>query len=108
LQFMQIISSGYDAAIAVDGPPRPLIFHKAKPGIFYLSRKTGVPIVPAGIRMKRKIVLIFRWDRYEIPLPWSEVEINFGQSFVANEKTTAQELEKLLLGPCQGSQSAAN
>ena len=96
-ELIQVIQEGYDSAIAVDGPPRPLISHKAKPGILYLSQKTRMPIVPVGINMKRKFILFRRWDKYEIPLPWSEVEINFGKPFVANEKTTTQELEGLLL-----------
>lgn len=96
-ELIQVIQEGYDCAIAVDGPPKPLISHKAKPGILYLSQKTRMPIVPVGINMKRKFILFRRWDKYEIPLPWSEVEINFGRPFVANEKTTTQELEGLLL-----------
>lgn len=107
-RLMQIVSSGYDAAIAVDGPPEPLVYHKAKPGILYLSQKTSVPIVPVGIKLKRKIVLFWRWDKYELPLPWSEAEINFGKPFTANEKTTAQELEELLAQLGEEWQSAAN
>lgn len=107
-ELIQIIKGGCEAAIAVDGPPRPLIHHKAKPGILYLSGKTGVPIVPVGIKMKRKVILFWRWDRYEIPLPWSEVEINFGKPFIASEKTTTEELEGLLLALGGGSQNAAS
>ncbi|OGB88811.1 hypothetical protein A2625_02060 [candidate division WOR-1 bacterium RIFCSPHIGHO2_01_FULL_53_15] len=106
-KLIQIVANGYGAAVAVDGPPRPLIYHTARPGILYLSQKTGVPVVPAGIKMKRKIALFWRWDRYEIPLPWSEVEINFGRPFVAGEKTTTRELEELLLLLGGESQSAA-
>jgi len=106
-ELINIIKEGYEAAIAVDGPPEPMIYHKAKPGILYLSQKTGIPIVPVGIRMKKKIILFWRWDKYEIPLPWSEVEINFGKSFVAGEKTTTQELEESLSRLSGESQNAA-
>lgn len=104
----QIIKVGYDAAIAVDGPPPPLKLHKAKPGILFLSQKTGVPVVPVGICIQRKIVLFWRWDRYEIPLPFSEVNIVFGKPFVAQEGTTTSELEGSLLRLGGGSQNAAN
>lgn len=88
------LMSGFDIGIAVDGPPKPLINRKAKPGILSLSRITGAPIVPVDIKMKSKIILFFRWDKYEIPLPWSEVEINFGEPFLPDESTTAEELEE--------------
>src|SRR3989338_6537467 len=93
-QLIQTIKERCDAAIAVDGPPKPLVYHRAKSGILYLSQKMGLPIAPAGIKIKRKISLLWRWDRYELPLPWSEVEIRFGKPFIATEKTTIQELEE--------------
>jgi hypothetical protein len=105
--FMQAIRDGYDAAITVDGPPSPLIYHKAKPGIFFLSQKTGVPVVPVGIIMKKKITLFWRWDKFEIPLPFSEVEINCGPPFIATEKSTTRELEEQLLALGGEAQSAA-
>jgi len=105
--FIKNIREGCDAAIAVDGPPKPL-HRSVKPGILFLSQKTGIPIVPAGINMKRKVILFWRWDRYEIPLPWSEVEIKFGKPFIADEKTTTQELEELLLQLSPESESAAS
>lgn len=107
-ELQQTIKAGYDAAIAVDGPPPPLKWHKAKSGILFLSQKTGVPIVPVGIELGRKIVLFWRWDRYEIPLPFSEVKIIFGKPFVAEEGVTTSELEELLIRLGGESQSAAN
>jgi len=93
VQLLDLLKQGYSAAIAVDGPPKPMVRHQAKPGILYLSRKSGLPVVPIGLKLKKKLTLAWRWDKYEIPLPWSEVEINFGRPFVANEKTTTAELE---------------
>jgi hypothetical protein len=107
-ELQQTIKAGYDAALAVDGPPPPLHLHKAKSGILFLSQKTGVPIVPVGIELGRKIFLFWRWDRYEIPLPFSEVVINFGKPFRAEEKTTTSELEGSLLRLGGVSQSAAD
>ena len=96
-KLIEIIRQGYDVALAIDGPPKPLIYHKAKPGILFLSQKTGVPIVPVGIKIKSKVVLFWRWDRYEIPLPWSKVELFFGKPLVTSGETTTQELEEVLL-----------
>lgn len=96
-ELINIIKKGEDVAIGVDGPPKPLVYHRAKPGIIYLSQKTGIPIVPIGIKMQKKVALFWRWDKYEIPLPGSEVKINFGKPFIADEKTTTQELEESIL-----------
>jgi hypothetical protein len=96
-ELVKVIEQGYEVPLAVDGPPPPLIHHKAKPGILFLSQQTGVPVIPVGIKMKRKIVLPWRWDRYEIPLPWSEVEITFGRPFVATEKSASEGLGKEIL-----------
>lgn len=97
VELIEIVRKGCDIAIAIDGPPKPFVYHKAKPGILFLSQKTVVPIVPIGINMRKKIALFWRWDKYEIPLPGSEVEINFGKPFIADEKTTTQELEESIL-----------
>ncbi len=86
------IMRGCDAAIAVDGPPPPVVSHVAKSGILFLSQKTGLPVVPVGVMMKRKLVVFWRWDRVAIPLPWSEVTINFGQPYMAAKDSTTQEL----------------
>ncbi len=107
-QLLKTLTAGFDAAIAVDGPPAPLKYHHAKPGILFLSQKSGLSIVPVGIKISRKFSLFWRWDKYEIPLPWSEVIINFGNPFVATDKTTTQELEELLDQLDKESQSAAN
>jgi len=96
-ELLKAIEQGYEVPLAVDGPPLPLIHHKAKSGILFLSQKTGLPVIPVGIKMKRKIVLPWRWDRYEIPLPWSEVEINFGGPFVATQINASEGLEKEIL-----------
>jgi lysophospholipid acyltransferase (LPLAT)-like uncharacterized protein len=90
------IKNGYETAIPVDGPPPPLVSRKAKPGILYLSRATGVPIVPIKIKMKKKCICFWRWDKYEIPLPFSEIILDFGKPLVASEKTPISELEQLL------------
>ena len=90
--FYHIIMQGYDAALAVDGPPPPIVNHQAKSGILSLSQKTGLPVVATGVKMKKKIVCFWRWDKLEIPLPWSEVEINFGAPYFATENSTTQEL----------------
>jgi lysophospholipid acyltransferase (LPLAT)-like uncharacterized protein len=35
---------GYHAGLAVDGPKGPI--HEVKPGVIYLAKKTGAPVIP--------------------------------------------------------------
>jgi len=101
-RMLNTIRKGFDLALAVDGPPKPA-YHKIKPGVLYFSQKTGYPLIPVGIYMKKKIALFWRWDKYEIPLPFSDVVIAFGEPFevpadleVAKLEEKTKELEKML------------
>ena len=44
--------------------------------------------------MKRKVTLFWRWDKYEVPLPFSEIVIAFGEPFRVPAGIDAVELEK--------------
>jgi lysophospholipid acyltransferase (LPLAT)-like uncharacterized protein len=99
VKLMKLFEKGYSAAIAVDGPPKPMIYHKAKPGILFLCQQSNLPLIPVRIKMKKKITLSRRWDKFEIPLPWSEAEINFGKPVLPEENISSSQLEELLSQP---------
>ena len=79
-RMLKIIREGHDMALVVDGPPKPA-YHKVNPGVLFFSQKTGNPLIPVGIYMKRKFTMFWRWDKYEIPLPGSTVVIALGEPF---------------------------
>lgn len=85
---------GYDMYLLVDGPPRTE-HHRSNPGLLFFSQKTGFPLVPIGIHMKTKFTLFWRWDRFEIPLPFSRVAIAFGEPFVIPREVETADLEKM-------------
>lgn len=87
------IKEGFDLSLAVDGPPKPE-YHKVNPGVLFFSQKANSPLVPIGIYMKKKITLFWRWDKYEIPLPFSEVVIALGEPIFAPDGMGVTELEK--------------
>lgn len=63
-----------DIAIAPDGPTGPR--HKMKKGPVELAYLAKVPIVPVRVRYKR--AWQFKsWDRFLVPKPLSEVEVEF-------------------------------
>ena len=59
-------------AITPDGPTGPR--HLFKRGAFIAARETELPLVMLAIRYSNRIQLK-SWDRFEIPLPFSRVDI---------------------------------
>jgi lysophospholipid acyltransferase (LPLAT)-like uncharacterized protein len=65
-----------DLALTVDGPRGPA--ETAKPGIFSLASKSGLPVVPITFRASRAWRLK-SWDRFIIPKPFSIVTVVYGR-----------------------------
>lgn len=64
-------------ALALDGPSGP--YQHIRTGALHLSAGHGVKLVPIGVASEWKIVLGSRWDRQEIPLPFSRVALAVGE-----------------------------
>jgi lysophospholipid acyltransferase (LPLAT)-like uncharacterized protein len=91
---------GYDLAITTDGPRGPC--YVVSDGVIFLAQLTGLPIIPFSFYAHRKIRLK-SWDRFQIPLPFSQCEMSFfGPIHVPRETTEAErellrkELERTL------------
>ncbi len=97
LKLIKALRSGFSAGITVDGPLGPLL--KVQKGVIYLSQKTGKPIIPTVAR-PTKAYVFNSWDRFTIPLPFSEVEILEGKPFFVKPgddiDQKALELEQIL------------
>lgn len=70
------VGSGALALVAVDGPrgPRGVV----KPGVIHLARRTGLPIWPVGVAVRRGRRLRRAWDRYLLPLPFTRTVVTIG------------------------------
>lgn len=64
------LEHGYDVVITPDGPRGPL--YEIKPGLLFLAKKTGRPILPIMVEYSHCLRL-GTWDRFMIPLPFSRV-----------------------------------
>lgn len=86
LALIHSLQKGHHVAIVVDGPrgPRGVV----KPGVIWLSQRSGAPIVAIAARIAPKLRLP-TWDRAEIPLPFSRRELLFG-----NPWTPSGEIEE--------------
>lgn len=71
LKMLRALERGKEGAVVVDGPTGPS--HEVKPGIFFLSQRSGSPIIPVGVAASRGVHFFWRWDRYFLPLPGARV-----------------------------------
>jgi lysophospholipid acyltransferase (LPLAT)-like uncharacterized protein len=83
------VRQGRSVAIVVDGPRGPR--HEAKKGAIFLAGKLQKPIIPVSTWSKRCWTLR-TWDRFVIPVPFTEGVVQYGQPIVVNG-TSKEEIE---------------
>lgn len=71
------LAEAYIVGTAVDGPLGPR--NRVKSGVIRLGSTLGFDLLPVSVDSRRKIVLHRRWDRMEIPLPFTTVHLVFGE-----------------------------
>lgn len=70
------LRKGRGVAFTPDGPRGPR--YRVQPGLAYVARRTGTPVMPIGVAMTRKAV--FRsWDRFQLPLPFGRILLDCGE-----------------------------
>ncbi len=78
-------------AIAVDGPLGPL--HRVRPSLVRLASQLKLLVVPLSVAAQPKIVMRRRWDKMEIPLPFSRVLFGVGKPFKVPPDVQPDEIE---------------
>ena len=103
---VRLIRDGYRASMAVDGPKGPL--HKAKPGVFELSRLAHAKIVGLGAASSRAIVFEKSWNKARLPKPFARVTVCFNEPWAplsrdndAKDPALARKLEEEISKACQ-------
>lgn len=91
LRIIQAMKRGQQTLLAPDGPDGPAFV--PKPGISFLARKTEAVVLPVGI-FSATAYRMNRWDRYQVPLPFSRSTIVFGKPILATRKSDEQALEE--------------
>lgn len=81
--------------ITVDGPRGPR--HEVKEGIIHLAKIGKAQIVPVRLFMNR-YKAFNSWDRFQLPLPFSKVEIVYGEPFNPLEGEFADDKELIISG----------
>lgn len=78
-EMVRSMRSGRPAALTVDGPRGPA--RVVQPGVVELARLTGAWILPITFSSARPRFLR-SWDRYLVPLPFSENVVAYGEPFL--------------------------
>jgi len=87
----EIKKENSDIGITPDGPRGPR--YQAQAGVFRLSQQTGRPILPITYHIQHKIELN-SWDRFQIPLPLSEITLVIGLPRVISTDLTEEEFQR--------------
>ncbi len=77
-------------AVTPDGPRGPR--EEVQPGVIFLAKKTGLPILPVGLGYSNCWRLP-SWDGFRIPKPFSKVIIAVGEPIIVPSELGDDELE---------------
>ncbi|MDA3903311.1 MAG: hypothetical protein PF441_07695 [Desulfuromusa sp.] len=75
--FNKILTEVHATATAVDGPLGPP--GRVKTGVIKMASAHNLVLLPVSVTSRWKIVLAKRWDRMEIPLPFTQIFMDFGE-----------------------------
>jgi len=73
------VKQGYKGGLVADAPRGPRFV--AKPGIIYLAKRTGIPIIPV-IWSADRFWKLQSWDRTIIPKPFAQLVALFADDYI--------------------------
>jgi len=73
---LEALRNGKDLGFAIDGPRGPR--YVVKRGPTYVAWKSGHPILPFTVSVKRKWKLK-SWDHFQVPMPFSRARVEIGE-----------------------------
>ncbi len=90
----ELAEEGYSVAITPDGSTGPI--YKMKAGAVVTAKTKNVPLLLVGISCCRKKVLK-SWDNFEVPYPFSTVNVVFSEPIRIDPKLSYEETNNLIL-----------
>jgi len=88
---LERLQRGECVILTPDGPRGPR--HSMNPGVAWMSRATGHPVVPLGLACDRAWHLS-SWDRFTIPKPGARVALVWGEPVHVSRDAGPEELER--------------
>lgn len=83
----------YSIAITPDGPRGPK--YKFKAGAVITAKKSGIPIVLAGVGFKKKKMLS-NWDKFEIPYFFTTAKIIYSEPIYVESNLSYEETSEVI------------
>jgi lysophospholipid acyltransferase (LPLAT)-like uncharacterized protein len=80
-------------ATALDGPLGP--HHHVRRGLLRTAGGQGFQLLPVSLAARRRLVLRGRWDRMELPAPFTRIHLAFGDPISPPARLAAEETEIL-------------
>jgi lysophospholipid acyltransferase (LPLAT)-like uncharacterized protein len=79
-EMMAKVRKGRIGVFAVDGPRGP--YREVKPGVIYVAKKLGVPVVPVSSSAWPSVALTSAWDRFLLPVPFARATVHLGEPII--------------------------
>lgn len=89
---VDVLKEGFDVAMTVDGPLGPR--ERVQPGVVYIAKQSGCPIVPYSFDCASKWELK-SWDRMMIPKPFTRGVFTLGKPVRVPEGASDTTMESL-------------
>ncbi len=89
------VATQFPVSLTPDGPKGPLF--KLKPGAVVAAYRAGVPLQYLKINTNRKIILKKSWDKFELPLPFSKINVDISEPIIIPQTATRDEIDKLII-----------
>lgn len=90
VELAHYVKTGHDIGITPDGPRGPK--YNMNMGVIKLAQLTGAKLMPVHIHYD-KAIRFKTWDGFQLPLPFSKVEIEFAEPFTVPRRMTEVECE---------------
>jgi lysophospholipid acyltransferase (LPLAT)-like uncharacterized protein len=87
---MQAAGRQLDLAVTPDGPRGPR--ERVQPGVVYLAKRLGLPVIPIGVSSNPSLRLR-SWDRFMVPLPFARCTVVYGEPVVYEGAVSEEALD---------------
>jgi lysophospholipid acyltransferase (LPLAT)-like uncharacterized protein len=86
------VREGRSVVLTPDGPQGPR--ERMKAGALVVAQLSGAPVIPVATGAERAWVVANKWDRFQIPKPFSRVRLVYGEPIEIPRDADAAELER--------------
>ena len=94
MQMIELLKSGENGAIMVDGPRGPL--HEVKKGVIKIAKLSGVPIIPVTWYTRYwNLIKLPSWDKFEMPMGFIRLINLYGEPIYVPQDGTDEDDEKI-------------